>query len=469
MYKSSLNASAKFFSEQKIEDESIYFMVEVTASMPMEKIKKVKIDEDYEQLLLEQYGAEEFRQRCGDEFVDAVQRGGKLFGLVQIKTHSQEERKKIEIAINGNVGKTFTAAMSLKQAVQEIVKSYRYDMFFFQVGGIVKKIPLSTEGFDELFEQAQDFAKDLVNNNAGALILASTAPYTQAINYPRTAPPMRVDNKATVVDSLGALRFSILKTLRYLDDVIANPQNHEKYDSNMSIKLGEARDRFLKNMNVLMSFADDCFYDINKCREPAKTDGFDMTAAPQIERLDGVVDPGTAKTKITEKYCRKYQCKEGTGSVCGIIGFISKRDPVCGVELYKEGKDEKACGAEEIEGLNLPDNGTMRFSCHTSKDMPNPTLGPRGFCPRLGFEKGYWKYINDSAHTPNGGSCPRGNRSVFALVCTKTKTCRHEAFGVESYKECEHPTFGSRYGTCRHESFGNTGECLEWGEREVAK
>ncbi|MBF0365187.1 MAG: hypothetical protein HQK50_06425 [Oligoflexia bacterium] len=427
----------------------------------MEKVKKVKIDEDYKQLLLGEGGAEEFRLRCGDEFVDAVQRGGKLFGLVQIKTHSQEERKKIEIAINGNVGKAFTTSFSLKQAVQEIVKSYRYDMFFMQVGGMVKKLPLSTDGFDELFEQAEDFAKDLISNNAGALILASTAPYTQALNYPRSVSPMRIDNKTTVVDRLSAFRFSIQKTLNYLNDVITNPRSYKEYDSTISKQLNAARDRFLKNMDILMNFADDCFYDIKKCREPARTDGFDMTKAPVVERI------GT-EDKKTEKYCKQWLYKEGTGPACGILGYLSKRDPLCGPELYKEGKDEKICGADEVMGLALGE-GPLRYACHTSQTMPNPTLGPNKICPQMGFEKGYWKYLDASGHTPSGSGCPARNKFVFALTCTKTKVCRHESFGVETYKSCEHPSFGPpRYGTCRHESFGQE-TCLEWGEREVLR
>jgi hypothetical protein len=453
-YKFNLDATSKFFSELKIDETSLYFMVEISIKMPMEQISKVRIDEDYKKLLEGDRGVEEFRDVCGDEFVDAIQKGGKLYGLVQIKTRSEEDRRQIELVINGKLGKSFSTGLSLRQNLMEITTNHAYELFFSQVGGVAENLPLSLDGFDELFKQAQEFSKKVAVNEAGVIILASTVSYKQAINYPRGVSPIRAADKVNTVEKYSQFRFHIIKTLHYLDSVVMNPDDYEPVDERMFEKINKIRDQYLRNMEIINEFADNCFYDIKDCKVPASTDGFILYESPKIKRKDGrvaVENPSTVK-RPEEEVCIKYLYNEKSGSVCGLADIKRGTGEVCGVESYNIRTDSR-CGTMRDYIKQEYDPG-YRNCLPGRENMPvDQSLLSRY------FPENEWECYRggDQSICQNRGS------GHWWILCKGevAKTCRRAEFGVEKYKECLHPSFGVTYNTCRHESFGLE-KCLEW-------
>ncbi|MBF0207594.1 MAG: hypothetical protein HQK53_11960 [Oligoflexia bacterium] len=150
-----------------------------------------------------------------------------------------------------------------------------------------------------------------------------------------------------------------------------------------------------------------------------------------------------------EKICGAESYNSGQGPVCGVKGFNKSRGAACGVELYVAKKDKDICGFDE---KNIGNSGRMHG-------------GPPDFlidykkqeCVNAGFDD---LRVQESDNTM-GGREHNISMATFTYFCQKFKSCRNSSFGVELYRECSHPDFGTIYATCENAVFGvkNYKEC----------
>ncbi|MBF0359725.1 MAG: hypothetical protein HQK49_01880 [Oligoflexia bacterium] len=453
-YNMTVNGTAEFFKQQKIEEHSVYFMIKIIVASPVEKMSSVKLKESYVSMLKGSDGASTFRERCGDEYVVGLQKGGALYALTQVKTKSEEEKKALEITIRAKVGSFINSASSMKSALDLIVKDKQITTFIYQEGGLIDNIPFSLNDIGLLFEHAKVFAKNIRENGGGTPILSITESYKFLDNYPREASPIRVSQKQKIVESLSNQRYNALGIINRLEYILGNQELYLLNDK-LIVELNATRDQYAKNLDIIANLADDCFYDIEKCRLPLTTDGFVLAKVPEVNTKNS--------SKFEEKNCLEWLYKEKEDAICGVAHFNKARKEVCGVELFKQGngsvcgvagfkrgRSEAICGVElynERKGsvcgnTDAVFNGSMYI---TTNNPNHPIPDPSFTCSRAGYDGGYAERGTFSDFT---------NTLEYRQYCFRFKTCRHESFGPEIIRECEHPSFGVIYNTCRHENFG---------------
>lgn len=439
-YNLTLSGVAKYFREHMLEENSIYFMIKVLVACPKEKMLDVTLKPEFVSLLKGSGGNEAFRKTCGDEFVVTTQKGGIFYALVKIETKDENDKRLVELAIRGSVGIFSTAGEGIfkfQERINSIIKDRKIELFIHQEGGIIDDIPFSIYDIENLLNHAKKFAKNIRNNGGGAPILSIAEPYTNLINYPREASPIRTGHKQNVIKILSNNRYDFLEKITHLEFILKNPQvfmlpsDPTELNSLFSL-IQTVRDQYVKNLSIMANFADDCFWDIDKCRLPTKEDGFLFPSLPIIKKKESI-----GITNAPEEICLEWLYKEGKSEVCGVKEYHLGRGPICGVEKYNEKRNE-LCGIElyhekrdpSICGITL-----LLLSMHECEDY---------------IKKGQ-NWI-----TWQGSSCVSKNacRSPHFGV-ELYKACRLPQFGVENYNLCTHPIFGVKeYSSCRHISFG---------------
>ncbi|MBF0207103.1 MAG: hypothetical protein HQK53_09455, partial [Oligoflexia bacterium] len=466
----SLGATAKYFSEQKLENNSIYLMIKIVVRSPIETMEDVLLSENYVSMLKGEGGTEEFRKRCGDEYVVSIQKGGYFYSLLQLHTKNEEEKQNLSVSIKAKVGRFDTAA-AMNRVVQEVAQGKEVSIFIHQEGGIMNDIPFSLDeaGLTNLFTHAREFAKDIMDpnkGNGGTPVISITEPYTNLANYPTGVSPLRIALKQNIVQRLSENRFEALKLIDRLEYIINN-QTHYITDGSKLVELNQARDSCVSNLDIIAELADECFYDITKCRLPTANDGFKLVKIPEV------------KKQIDDRKCIEWLYKEAEGEICGVEKYFSKRDHLCGVEQYSLGTGA-TCGVQSykfartagcgidpsskrsspfisvsaIEGeiknpnVNYPDrslNGVLTWQCRTYHKFDVATEITRG-TNRVGLSNFDGYYFSCA----NYFACEHPSNGVASY-----KTCRDEQFGVDRYKDCSLQSFGvERYKRCRDKSFG---------------
>jgi hypothetical protein len=157
---------------------------------------------------------ERWAKTCGDEYIDEITRGAKLFFSVRLDFSSKEQKQAFEAKFSIN-GPLFGANASLEQASRDFSKDAKVVVSAFQVGGDVSKLTavlgdqVGRVGFVEctlgdfgkcsqIIKSALAYAADVQQGfpsqiapgvtPGAAPILYRTAPYTSVGIYPQNYP-----------------------------------------------------------------------------------------------------------------------------------------------------------------------------------------------------------------------------------------------------------------------------------------
>lgn len=121
-------------------------------------------------------------------------------------------------------------------------------------------------------------------------------------------------------------------------------------------------------------------------------------------------------TSITDGYAVLMK-KQHVGSECGVLSYISKRDPACGIEKYREGADW-ACGAKKY-------NSGSGAVCGTT-------------CSKRCTKR-----------------IPIVKTCIYEETNCTYNTCEHSGFGVKEFHRCRNSQFGvEMHKTCSKQEFG---------------
>jgi hypothetical protein len=120
----SVSAKASYASQQNVNQFSIYLIAQVRVTNPARRLRDVKLtDEAWN--LLEVKGAEEFRKRCGDEFLSGITTGGEYLAILQITTRSEEEKQEVSVSVRAKgVGGSWKAGADFKSSLEQISKEH---------------------------------------------------------------------------------------------------------------------------------------------------------------------------------------------------------------------------------------------------------------------------------------------------------------------------------------------------------
>ncbi|MBF0316160.1 MAG: hypothetical protein HQK52_22250 [Oligoflexia bacterium] len=447
MIGTSLSANAKFLKNQRYENHSLYFMIKVTVTSPVEILENAQLADSYVNMLKGRGAnvAAEFRKRCGDEFVVEMKKGGAFYALVQINSKSKEDKEKLAVTIQGKIGSYASSSNQLQMAVDEIRKDHEAHVFIHQTGGLMEKIPFTLNKIEEMMEYASAFADNINKNGGGVPILSTTERYEQLSNFPYDVAPIYVENYQEIIDQLSSNRYISLDKVHELDYILNN-QKFYQLDSDLIKNLNSVRNQYVANLNIITKIAGECFKNIEKCRLPSDIEGFSLPEIPEIklkttdarnciqwlyhEKADSICGPKSFKVD-QGAVCGVKSYNEGSSSVCGIKGFNKGRGNACGVETYIE-KRNPACGISEFVYI-----GELDYD-----DNPNDDSA----CIKRGYDKARINTVNIEVNERWG--------LTYVLYCARYLSCRTPANGIEAYKECSHPDFGTIYNTCRHSNFG---------------
>jgi hypothetical protein len=252
------SAKASYASQQNINRFSVYLLVQVLVTNPVERMRDVKLTAEAWDLL-ETKGEEEFRERRGDEFLSGITTGGEYLAILQITTRSEEERKNVSASVRAKGG-TWRAGADFKFALEKISEEQEIEVTSFQQGGDTTTVP---DTLEEILERAVNFPQQVKDKSF---------PYTAFFQDYSTLDlpsgmmnPIDVANQKRVIEKLADYYLSYSDTLNSIEYVFKNPSQFEDFDAvALNTKANEVRGV----LNTLVESASSCFDNYKSCKLP---------------------------------------------------------------------------------------------------------------------------------------------------------------------------------------------------------
>jgi hypothetical protein len=174
-----LKAKAKFFNKIALNDYSAFALIKISSLSSSWTLRNPVVKENLKGLLDERdsdvatsKGQRRFRKSCGDGFIQGFSKGGEFFALLEVKTNSKEEQRKVALSLSG-LEKFF----NLNDSSFDWKKSFKKKkttFHFYQAGGNhAATIPTEVE---RLIERAKNFAAELSGDNE-VILKAKILPY----------------------------------------------------------------------------------------------------------------------------------------------------------------------------------------------------------------------------------------------------------------------------------------------------
>ena len=422
----------KYFRERKFNSNSVYALIHISVQMPPVKMARPFLNKSYLKLLKLPNGEKKFRERCGNEVVTGMIKGGEFFALLEISTNSEEEKRKVESKVSFSIGPFGGSKSSIKEKLYKLVTGHKYSIFFHQEGGMVEDIPINIDDIANALEYAKSFAKKVQDDNSGIPIIAISEPYIRvAPNYPSDISPYRARFASRTIQHLSNQKYELMDNLSYVENILSSPQRYNLTSSD-PVLLNNIRNLFAKAINDLMEAADDCFFDLELCKIP-----------------ENIVVP-TIPLRFQNTKQSPCEPKTKRDSKCGVELYNLNRGKECGAEMYNSIKNEKCGRSPKFEKKRDLRCGVEKYNLKKHKIC--------GIQPHTA----YWRYVHPSNGKPH---CKEGYentksrdeklyiRAGLFAHCEEYKSCRHESFGAEHYNECL-INVGTKLNSCRREEFG---------------
>lgn len=414
----SAGATAKFVKETKWEKTSNYILVKTLRISKKQKLNTSQILLDVNSVNLLRDNKEIFIKTCGDSFVDTIELGGALFGLLEIKSSNYEQKQKIESALKGSGSFGYWKAggrASFERAIINISKSYKVKMEFEHVGGKQIKIPTTME---ELLETSTLI--ESISDKLPVAIFLTSRFYNTVSNFYIEETDAEVKERQYNIEWAEErlaiarnMKAQLLYILEYDKDFRRVHESFLKekitYLDNKIIELKVFIDKSMsfKYQVDRTSLDLDLNFDLPQMRRRAQRDEIKVNCEIKQSFLCGV---DTYKLAATSQ-CNVLGMKEGTGPVCGEL-YKEAATKACAPKFHHTGKG-KVCG--EIKSCTkVRVLGAKITVCKTSgyKTCAHPSFG------------------------------------------TVYETCRDKSHGFEGYKTCRDVSFGYEYDQCRHITHG---------------
>ena len=439
----SVDGRAGFFQSLNMNDYSLWLVVTVLVQQPSRVMRDVELTKDASDLY-SSHGPAAFRERCGDEYVSGLITGGEFRSVIEIDTHSQEEKDALSAAIGGSY-KIFSGSAELESTLTKILSTNKTQVYAYVSGGTGQVIQIDPK---DMLYQATHFAATIQGEQA-APVNALTAPY-RTLKLPDGPAPLDISNQMAFMQSASKSIADIRQAINNIDYITYHPE--EFVEPNMTV-LAETRNQLAANYNTIRASASTCYRDLNKCEMPqlAKVDlslpqrqPTTESSCPEADRVyktraDAVC--GTPKYNVGRgEPCGAELFNEGVGQVCGVASFLTGTGNVCGVKQANLSSG-KVCGPDMATLLLSDSRGKIQqFEVHD------------GWCRSIGYEGALDNVGREAAATAFEASKRMQLRE--ARACFHWASCRDPSFGVE-YNTCENKDFGVKeYKSCQNEIFG---------------
>lgn len=230
-YGNMVSGKASFAKSLKINEYSVYVLGKVNIQLMTQTLRDVKLKDDTFELAGQSFPR--FLERCGNEFVIGRTMGGEMFVLLEIKTRSKDEKRKIEAQIQGSYG-VASGSASFASNLENIVTNNSTSFRLYQDGGTYTDSDLTVP---ELIKRVKSFP-DLVTPENAWPVSVTTASYT-------TLPMPIYDNP-----------YDLLRRQEVLADYLKLQQTYEDFASTVRFMLDNptqfiALDAAVWNQNLI--------------------------------------------------------------------------------------------------------------------------------------------------------------------------------------------------------------------------
>jgi hypothetical protein len=258
---SEASAKARFLTVSKINQYSVYLLVQVVVTNSRQLMRDVNLTTDARNLL-EKRGELAFRERSGDEFVVGFITGGEYLALLEVESKTEEQKREISALINAkaqmwNIGDT---KAEFKKSMSELESRYSVNIKVYQAGGRGNKIPATVE---EMVERAVNFPQ-LVQGNDAKPYQAIFSDY-KTLDLPEQANLIDITHQKDVLINLWKWRLKYLETLSNIEYILQNSQQFEAFSyEHLDAKANEIRNL----IDEITQSASNCASNITACKLP---------------------------------------------------------------------------------------------------------------------------------------------------------------------------------------------------------
>jgi hypothetical protein len=167
----------------------------------------------------------EFRRRCGDGYVSAIERRVALDGIYSFSTRTDDERRTIRGKMSGSF-KVFEASASSGEIASRMEREGKLTIQFLQDGGEGSTVPITDAAFRSLISTLGTTPGTPVPNR---VVIAD---YRDLPNYPQAA--------GSALSDIGALADQYYR-LAYLEDAISKIIRDEPLSQSGTMSVATAR------------------------------------------------------------------------------------------------------------------------------------------------------------------------------------------------------------------------------------
>lgn len=430
-YSFSAGAKVNFMKELKWNYNSVYLWVR--ASRITNKIKIAK-----DNLLLTEYARNimldsrfVFSEICGDKIITEIELGGEIFGVLEVKTETFQEKQILEMEVEGRGtfgGGSVKGSSDYKRIIEKLKEKHLVKITYLHIGGKTLEVPQNEEGFLKISSQIEE-----LTDAHPVPVESLTRDYSTISNNVIDPNSPEVKERQDMINTaeikLNEARTSFANGLYVL--------NH----SSDFVMLGFDKDELQNQLGQMESY----IWKLKRFKESAFS--FSESVEPTILFQMPVIK--LPKKKLWERNKPlNVKCEQKTSNLCGVKNYQVKESAYCGVKspktgtgpacgaLFKEGKSAE-CGIKLYRETRSEYCGAELYrQCHSSSCGKNWD-GSRKRCR------------HSSCGVERFKSCRNKEHGV-----EEYNTCRSANFGIEKYETCSDPSFGYNFNSCEHFSHG---------------
>ena len=274
----SVDAKAKFAfgGGLTIDRYSVYLFVATRVLNGTERPDSITVKSDVAELLAsgDDYSLSAFRLRCGDSFMMAQTLGGEYFGVIEIKTESNEAKAEVTSQLgaalalpgvgSGDVSQDFHAKLT------RVTSGRNVRIWQLQNGGAgTDANPASS--VQEMIARATSMPEILAREGHARPILATFQDYL-ATELSTSLPARYVAELSEArrfVDRLAALQMDLLDARANIDYAVSHPMEFDGLGATGVRKLETTRATIDTRLTELRRLAAACVADLAACQLPA--------------------------------------------------------------------------------------------------------------------------------------------------------------------------------------------------------
>ena len=289
---------ADFSDSVNINQYSLYAIAVTRVINSQTLLRDVTLKKD----ALELYSSdiEQFRKRCGDQFITGFLDGGEFIGVISIQTTNAEQKRNIRTAVSASYG-IFSASGSVNKSTLDSTNSYDQAVLVHRAGG--ESNIAEPETLEKLVEISANFPARLSSPETAVKISLLTRSYSTLNVPPQELQIFRSRERRQVIEQLSALLDQVRDLEANVNYVLGHPEQFVDVNKDA---LWSAIESARSVKNEIRASARSCFSG-EKCELPS-LQGLSTLDLPQRrgDQVKGVARACSA-SNVTSEFQTSYK------------------------------------------------------------------------------------------------------------------------------------------------------------------